>query len=140
MALPSYANGDAMPATVPTADAKYYTKYEAATYNVTFKADGETVRSEEALFGSTIVPPDAPSKVGNTFKGWAVEGTTDIVTFDDNTTVPVGGVTYVAIFEVNTYKVTYYVDNVIVHTVDVKYGDPIPEYTYTPEAGESFGT
>lgn len=133
------ANGDAMPATVPTADAKYYTKYEAATYNVTFKADGETVRSEEALFGSTIVPPDAPSKVGNTFKGWAVEGTTDIVTFDDNTTVPVGGVTYVAIFEVNTYKITYYVDNVIVHTADVKFGDPIPEYTYTPEAGESFG-
>ena len=133
------ANGDAMPATVPAAEAKYYTKYEAASYNVTFKADGETVRSGEALFGSTIVPPDAPSKVGNTFKGWAVEGTTDIVTFDDNTTVPVGGVTYVAIFEVNTYKITYYVDNVIVHTADVKYGDPIPEYTYTPEAGESFG-
>lgn len=133
------ANGDAMPATVPAAEARYYTKYEAANYNVTFKADGETVRSEEALFGSTIVPPDAPSKVGNTFKGWAVEGTTDIVTFDDNTTVPVGGVTYVAIFEVNTYKVTYYVDNVIVHTVDVKYGDPIPEYNYTPETGASFG-
>ena len=133
------AEGNAMPATVPAAEAKYYTKYEAASYNVTFKADGETVRSGEALFGSTIVPPDAPSKVGNTFKGWAVEGTTDIVTFDDNTTVPVGGVTYVAIFEVNTYKITYYVDNVIVHTADVKYGDPIPEYTYTPEAGESFG-
>ena len=57
-----------MPATVPAAEAKYYTKYEAASYNVTFKADGETVRSGEALFGSTIVPPDAPSKVGNTFK------------------------------------------------------------------------
>ena len=133
------AEGNAMPATVPAAEARYYTKYEAASYNVTFKADGETVRSEEALFGSTIVPPDAPSKVGNTFKGWAVEGTTDIVTFDDNTTVPVGGVTYVAIFEVNTYKVTYYVDNVIVHSVDVKYGDPIPEYNYTPETGASFG-
>ena len=133
------ANGDAMPATVPTADAKYYTKYEAANYNVTFKADGETVRSEEALFGSTIVPPDAPSKVGNTFKGWAVEGTTDIVTFDDNTTVPVGGVTYVAIFEVNTYKITYYVDNVIVNVDEYKYGDKVTAYTYTPEAGESFG-
>lgn len=133
------ANGDAMPATVPTADAKYYTKYEAANYNVTFKADGETVRSEEALFGSTIVPPDAPSKVGNTFKGWAVEGTTDIVTFDDNTTVPVGGVTYVAIFEVNTYKITYYVDNVIVNVDEYKYGDKVTEYKYTPEAGASFG-
>ena len=133
------ANGDAMPATVPAAEAKYYTKYEAASYNVTFKADGETVRSEEALFGSTIVPPDAPSKVGNTFKGWAVEGTTDIVTFDDNTTVPVGGVTYVAIFEVNTYKITYYVDNVIVKVDEYKYGDKVTAYTYTPEAGESFG-
>lgn len=132
-------NGDAMPATVPTADARYYTKYEAATYNVTFKADGETVRSEEALFGSTIVPPDAPSKVGNTFKGWAVEGTTDIVTFDDNTTVPVGGVTYVAIFEVNTYKITYYVDNVIVKVDEYKYGDKVTAYNYTPEAGASFG-
>lgn len=133
------ANGDAMPATVPAAEAKYYTKYEAASYNVTFKADGETVRSGEALFGSTIVPPDAPSKVGNTFKGWAVEGTTDIVTFDDNTTVPVGGVTYVAIFEVNTYKITYYVDNVIVNVDEYKYGDKVTAYTYTPEAGESFG-
>ena len=133
------ANGNAMPATVPAAEAKYYTKYEAASYNVTFKADGETVRSGEALFGSTIVPPDAPSKVGNTFKGWAVEGTTDIVTFDDNTTVPVGGVTYVAIFEVNTYKITYYVDNVIVNVDEYKYGDKVTAYTYTPEAGESFG-
>lgn len=133
------AEGNAMPATVPAADAKYYTKYEAANYNVTFKADGETVRSEEALFGSTIVPPDAPSKVGNTFKGWAVEGTTDIVTFDENTTVPVGGVTYVAIFEVNTYKITYYVDNVIVKVDEYKYGDKVTAYTYTPEAGESFG-
>ena len=133
------ANGNAMPATVPAAEAKYYTKYEAANYNVTFKADGETVRSEEALFGSTIVPPDAPSKVGNTFKGWAVEGTTDIVTFDENTTVPVGGVTYVAIFEVNTYKITYYVDNVIVNVDEYKYGDKVTAYTYTPEAGESFG-
>lgn len=133
------ANGNAMPATVPAAEAKYYTKYEAASYNVTFKADGETVRSGEALFGSTIVPPDAPSKVGNTFKGWAVEGTTDIVTFDDNTTVPVGGVTYVAIFEVNTYKITYYVDNVIVKVDEYKYGDKVTAYTYTPEAGESFG-
>ena len=133
------AEGNAMPATVPTADAKYYTKYEAANYNVTFKADGETVRSEEALFGSTIVPPDAPSKVGNTFKGWAVEGTTDIVTFDENTTVPVGGVTYVAIFEVNTYKITYYVDNVIVNVDEYKYGDKVTEYKYTPEAGASFG-
>ena len=132
-------NGDAMPATVPAVEARYYTKYEAATYNVTFKADGETVRSEEALFGSTIVPPDAPSKVGNTFKGWAVEGTTDIVTFDDNTTVPVGGVTYVAIFEVNTYKITYYVDNVIVKVDEYKYGDKVTAYTYTPEAGASFG-
>ena len=125
------ANGNAMPATVPAAEAKYYTKYEAANYNVTFKADGETVRSEEALFGSTIVPPDAPSKVGNTFKGWAVEGTTDIVTFDENTTVPVGGVTYVAIFEVNTYKITYYVDNVIVNVDEYKYGDKVTAYTYT---------
>ena len=133
------AEGNAMPATVPAAEAKYYTKYEAASYNVTFKADGETVRSGEALFGSTIVPPDAPSKVGNTFKGWAVEGTTDIVTFDDNTTVPVGGVTYVAIFEVNTYKITYYVDNVIVNVDEYKYGDKVTAYTYTPEAGESFG-
>ena len=123
------AEDNEMPETVPeVAEVKYFAKYNAEKYTVTFKADGETVRSEEALYGSTIVPPDAPSKVGNTFKGWAVEGTTDIVTFDDNTTVPVGGVTYVAIFEVNTYKITYYVDNEFVKTVEVKYGDSIPEY------------
>lgn len=133
------ADGNAMPATVPTADAKYYAKYEAASYTVTFKSGDEVVSSAEAVYGSTIVPPAAPTKEGNTFKGWAVEGTTDIVTFDDTTTVPVGGVTYVAIFEVNSYKITYYVDNVIVHEDTVKYGEAIPEYTYTPDTGVSFG-
>ncbi len=123
------AEGNAMPETVPeVAEVKYFAKYNAEKYTVTFEADGETVRSEEALYGSTIVPPADPSKVGNTFKGWAVEGTTKIVAFDDNTTVPVGGVTYVAIFEVNTYKITYYVDNEFVQTIEVKYGDSIPKY------------
>ena len=123
------AEGNAMPETVPeVAEVKYFAKYNAEKYTVTFEADGETVRSEEALYGSTIVPPADPSKAGNTFKGWAVEGTTKIVAFDDNTTVPVGGVTYVAIFEVNTYKITYYVDNEFVQTVEVKYGDSIPKY------------
>ena len=123
------AEDNEMPETVPeVAEVKYFAKYNAEKYTVTFEADGETVRSEEALYGSTIVPPADPSKVGNTFKGWAVEGTTDIVTFDDNTTVPVGSVTYVAIFEVNTYKITYYVDNEFVQTIEVKYGDSIPKY------------
>ena len=44
------AEDNEMPETVPeVAEVKYFAKYNAEKYTVTFEADGETVRSEEAL-------------------------------------------------------------------------------------------
>ena len=39
---------------------------------------------------------------------------------------------YHAIYTLNTYKVYYYVGEELVNTIDVPYGQPMPEYTYEP--------
>ncbi len=42
-------------------------------------------------------------------------------------------------YTVNIYKVYYYVDEELVHTAEVAYGEPIPEYIYEPaEEGYTF--
>ncbi len=124
------AEGNAMPETVPAVEnQEYFAKYEAITYTATF-VDGETViDTYEGIYESTIVAPADPSKVGHTFAGWSPAVGT----------MPADNVTFTATWTANTYKVNYYVDNVLVHYDEVKYGETIPAYTYVPEdAGLNF--
>ena len=69
--------------------------------------------------GSAITAPVDPTKIGHTFTGWnpAVDAT-----------VPAHDVTYEAMFEINTYKLTYYVDGVVYKDFEVEYeSEIIPE-------------
>lgn len=95
--------------------------FKANVYDVTFDVDGvKTTSSQE--FGTTITKPEDPKKEGYTFTGWSPA-------FVDGATVPVDGITYVAQWQINTYKLTYQVDGKDYKTVDVTYGASI-----TPEA------
>ena len=47
-------------------------------------------------------------------------------------TMPAKDVIIEGTYSVNTYKVYYYVDEELVHTAEVAYGDVIPEYVYEP--------
>lgn len=88
-----------VPATMPFNDITVKAQWEVNKYAVRFVMDDGTVISESTLaYGSAIVPPAAPTKVGSDFLGWspAVPAT-----------VPASDVTYTATFSGNTYTITF---------------------------------
>ncbi len=85
-----------IPTTMPAENRTYSATWEAIIYNAVFKIDGEDTIVPTA-FGEIPVAP-TPTKVGHTFKGW-VEG--DVVA------MVVGGATYTAKFDPNTYDAIF---------------------------------
>ncbi|MCI5507215.1 MAG: InlB B-repeat-containing protein, partial [Prevotella sp.] len=98
-------------------------------YVVYFIANGKTVKKQTMTYGSPIVAPEAPEVEGYTFVGWTPEVAE---------TVPANNVWYEAVYEVNTYIVTYYVNGEVVNVAEVKYGEEIPAYEPTVEEGMKF--
>ena len=118
-----------VPAIMPAEDVTIYGTFTANKYLVTFKIGDEVISSERLEYGASIVVPEAPEKEGYTFEGWS----------EVAEAVPAGDVTYEGRYIVNVYKVHYYVDEELVHTVEVTYGEPIPEYIYESTIeGETF--
>jgi hypothetical protein len=103
----------------------YFTRNK---YRVTFKIDNEVITTDSLEYGVVIMVPEVPEREGHTFSGWG----------DVEETVPAHDVSYNGSYIRNTYKVYYYVGEELVHTVEVTYGEEIPEYTYEQEDGYSF--
>lgn len=98
-------------------------------YAVYFIANKKTVYSAILPYGTPIEAPEAPEVEGYTFVGWTPEV---------DATVPARTVYYEAVYEVNTYKVTYYLNDEVVNVAEVKYGEAIPAYEPTVEEGMKF--
>ena len=103
--------------------------WKANIYIVYFSANNQTISKQELPYGSTIVVPEAPAVEGYTFVGWTPEVAK---------TVPAKDVWYEAVYEINTYKVTYYLNDEVVNVAEVKYGEAIPAYEPTVEEGMKF--
>ena len=131
------------PATVPAAAATYYAVYEAIPYTATFTANGTVIDAATVIggVGTTIAAPDAaliPAKTGYTFSHWVIAGTETKVNFP--ATMPIDGVAYEAVYNVNKWTITWKVDgNVVGTTEDVPYGSTIEAFDYQPPVGQSFG-
>lgn len=132
--------------TVPAAATTYTAKFTPNSYTVTFTADGATVATGEYAYGtkiSTIVPAyTAPA--GYEFGGWSTDGSTK-VEFTDDVTVPVGGVTYIAILTPasgTAYTVETYVMNTTgvgyAKSSETKYDVTGTEITYVPAEKTGF--
>lgn len=98
------------------------------TYTATFEGVDEPV---SALYGAKIEAPEAPAKDGYLFIKWVDEND------NEPTTMPVGGASYTAVYEVRTYEVRYYVDNTLVGGSRLASGTTIPHYcvSYTVPEG-----
>ncbi len=112
-----------LPETVPAGDITVSGTYTVNQYQVTFKIGGEVIAVYTQDYGSAIVAPEAPEKEGHTFSGWG----------NVAETVPASDLVYEGTYTVNSYNVYYYVGEKLVHTAEVVYGEPIPEYIYEPE-------
>ena len=112
----TFSGWSEIPSTMPANDVEVTGTFTIEQYKVTFILDGEIIKQETLDFGSAITAPVDPTKIGHTFTGWnpAVDAT-----------VPAHDVTYEAMFEINTYKLTYYVDGVVYKDFEVEYGSEI---------------
>ncbi len=125
----TFSGWNEVPATMPAKDVTVTGYFTINKYLVTFKIGDEVIAADSLEYGAAIVAPDTPDREGYTFDGWG----------EVAETVPASDVTYEGSYTVNIYKVYYYVDEELVHTAEVAYGEPIPEYVYEPtEEGYTF--
>ena len=104
-----------LPSNMPDEDVTVSAMFTPNNYIVTFKANNEIVSSESLAYGTPIVVPEAPKKEGYTFNGWG----------EVAETVPAGDVTYEGTYSVNSYKLTFTVDDEVVQELSINYGDTI---------------
>lgn len=99
---------------------------DTTPYSIIFDTDGGSeIAPIVGVVGSEITPPEDPTKEGYTFTGWVPE---------IPETMPQGGLTVVAQWQVNRYTLTYIVDNEEYKTQMVAYGSEItPEEEPTKE-------
>ena len=125
----TFSGWSEVPETMPAEDVTISGTFTVNKYLVTFKINDEVIAADSLEYGATIVAPEAPEKEGYTFDGWG----------EVAETVSANDVTYEGTYTVNIYKVYYYVGEELVHTVEVAYGEAIPEYVYEPtEEGYTF--
>ena len=92
---------------------------------MTYFVDGEVYKSFEVPCGSSITPEEEPSKEGCTFSGWSYIPKK----------MPAEDVTVTGSFSVNSYTLTYMIDEVVYKQVEYEFGaeitpEPQPEGDY----------
>ncbi len=102
--------------TVPAENVTYNATWSINQYTVTFIVDGDILKTETLDYGSPVVAPDVPGKVGYTFDSW-----TPAVA----ETVPAEDVTYVATWSTNKYTIAFVVDGETVKSESLEYGTTI---------------
>ena len=105
-----------IPTTMPGNDVEVTGSFTIKQYKVTFISDSEVIKEETLDYGSEIIAPENPTKVGHTFTGWNPTV---------YTTVPAHDVTFEAQFEINFYKLTYFVDKAVYKEIETEFGSEI---------------
>ena len=115
-----------VPATMPASDVTYTGSYKVNSYSLIYMVDGKEYQRQTQEYGTTITLLANPAKEERKFSGWS----------EAPVTMPAGDVTVEGAF---MYMIRYYVDEALVYTEEVFYGDFIPEYVYQPtEEGLTF--
>jgi uncharacterized repeat protein (TIGR02543 family) len=115
----TFSGWSEIPETMPAKDVTVIGTFSVNSYKLTYMVDGKEYISSDVEYGSTISPETAPTKEGYTFSGWS----------EIPATMPAKDVTVTGTFSVNSYKLTYMVDDKEYKSYDVEYGS-----TITPES------
>jgi len=108
-----------------------YAKWTVNFYTIFFDANGgSSIASITQEYGTTLVEPTAPIRLGYTFKGWNRSDGTPFVF----STMPVDGASLVAVWEINVHTINLDVnggDALINSSIEVTYNDTITLATPT---------
>lgn len=111
----TFSGWSEIPTTMPASDVTISGTFIPNKYKLTYTVDGVEYKTAEVDCGAAITPEDNPTKEGYTFSGWS----------EIPATMPASDVTITGTFTVNTYTITYMVDNALLMTDEVTYGSTI---------------
>ena len=117
-----------IPKTMPAEDVMVTGTFTANTYTITYMVDEEIFAIDTIAYGDTIVPIAEPTKEGYTFSGWS----------EVPETMPAEDIIVTGTFTVNTYTITYMIDDEIFATDSIIYGDIIIPIAEPSEEGYTF--
>ena len=127
---------------VAYADTTYKAVWEAKDITVTYKdEDGNTIESFDQTYGEPLEVPADPEKEGYTFKEWKYTNADTGEEIEAPETVPAFPINAEAVYDVNTYKVTYDVNGgtaVDPAEVELDFGAQLPTAPETSREGYEF--
>ena len=114
-----------IPETMPAYDVTVTGTFSINKYKLTYTVDGAEYKTYELEYGATITPEAAPTKEGYTFSGWS----------EIPEAMPAHDVTVTGTFIINSYKLTYMIDEKVYKEMMYEYGstiipEPQPEGDY----------
>ena len=125
----SFAGFGVVPATMPASDLHITGNYEINNYSVVFKVGEDVVYSGLVPFNGSIKVPAAPAKDGHVFLGW--DGVPSAM--------PDRDMTFEGKYSVNSYKLTFRLDNKVVSSENVEFGAEIAAPEVADKEGYTFG-
>lgn len=124
----TFSGWSSIPTTMPAHDVTVNGTFTINKYKLTYIVDNEEYKTVEVDYNSNITPEAEPTKEGHTFSGWS----------EIPETMPANDVTVTGSFTVNSYNLTYIVDEVVYKTYEVKYGTTITPEEEPTRTGYSF--
>ena len=120
----TFSGWSEIPETMPAEDVVVTGSFIPNNYILTYIVDGVEYKSSSVTYGTTLTPEKEPTKEGYTFSGW--NGLPE--------TMPAHDVVVTGTFTINSYALTYMVDDELYKTYEVEYGAAItPEPVPTKE-------
>ena len=118
-----------LPETMPAGDVEITGSYTAGAYEAVFKIGDDVIATVRADYGTAIEIPAAPEKEGYTFNGWA----------DVPETMPAKDIEITGSYTVNVYKAVFKIDDEIISTIEVPYGESVKAPAAPKKDGYEFG-
>ena len=111
----TFAGWGEVPATMPAKDVEIAGAYNVNSYKLAFMIGDEVIESKEVEFGAEIVAPEAPEKEGYTLEGWG----------EVPATMPAEDLTLEGSYAINSYKLTFMIDDEVIEEKEVEFGAEI---------------
>ena len=121
----TFSGWSEIPETMPAHDVTVTGTFSINKYKLIYTVDGTEYKTYGVEYGATITPEAVPTKEGHTFSGWG----------EIPSTMPPYDVTVTGSFNINSYKLTYMIDDKVYKETMYEYGatitpEPQPEGDY----------
>ena len=121
----TFSGWSEIPATMPAHDVTVTGTMIPNNYQLVYLVDGLEYKTVDVPFGSAITPEPEPEKEGYTFSGWS----------EIPETMPAHDVTVSGTFSINSYTLTYMIDEEVYKQTVYEYGaaitpEPAPQGDY----------